>query len=105
MRNSGQIFLGDWVCDQYGRIGRVYAKHYSCPEGETWLAGQVIPVTDSQRNGAWCSVLVHNSGSVVQPVCTLRLVENPPANLDNRCSEFYFRPVPAALGQEEVVHA
>jgi hypothetical protein len=89
--NAEDICLGDWVRDQYGRIGRVTEKHYCCPEDEQWLSMQVRPVTPEQMEEPWCSVLVHNSGAVVQPISTLAKLDSPPPSLNNRWARFYFR--------------
>ena len=89
--NAEDICLGDWVRDQYGRIGRVVAKHYRCPEDEDWLSVQAIPISSAQRQEPWCSVLVHRSGSVVQPISTLARLDDPPPALENTWTCFYFR--------------
>jgi hypothetical protein len=91
VENAEDICLGDWVRDQYGRIGRVTEKHYICPQDEQWLSMQTIPVTPEQMEEPWCSVLVHNSGAVVQPISTLCKLDNHPESLHNPWTSFYFR--------------
>jgi hypothetical protein len=91
VENAEDICLGDWVRDQYGRIGRVVRKHHTCPEGEQWLSAQVRPVTLEQVDEPWCSVLIHGMGSVVQPISTLCKLDNHPESLNNPWTSFYFR--------------
>ena len=86
--------LGDWVVtDNYGYVGRVYAVHHDCPEGPAWIAAQDIPVTEEQLRGLWVSILVHGGGAVVQPISTVRVLDESeaPAALRNLYADMYFR--------------
>jgi hypothetical protein len=87
--------LGDWVqAENYGYIGRVTEIHHWCPEGPAWIQGQSIPVTEEQVNGRWVSILIQGGGAAVQPISTVRVLDEtevPATALDNLWAEVYFR--------------
>lgn len=89
--------LGDWVRDQYGRIGQVYTIHSRCPESDSWLNRQERPVTTAQINSPWVSILVDGGGSCVQPVSTVEVIEPLDRPLANSWAEHYglLKPAPA----------
>ena len=84
------IYLGDYVADDYGRLGRVYNVYYSCPQNTDWLTIQLHPFTDAERKERWMSVLVHDGGAIV--TCESRLTRVEPFILFNTSEDFYFRP-------------
>lgn len=84
--SDANIYLGDYVVDDYGRRGRVYQVHpYGCPQDEQWLAAQNH---DDQPyvDGRWISILVADGGAVVRPAAVCKVVQ--PFEMDGRG---YFR--------------
>jgi len=79
------VGLGDYVRDDYDRLGRVTAIHHECPESDVWLALQEKP---RRKEGRWVSVLVHGGGSVTMPDDAAQRVE--PFDFENPWSDFYF---------------
>jgi hypothetical protein len=85
-------YLGDFVHTINGTdyTGRVYDAHYSCPENDAWLRGQMHLGDNPMAwaNVRWVSILVHKGGAIVVPDVLVEKVE--PFLLDNNSSGFYF---------------
>ena len=87
------IRKGAWVStDRYGHVGRVTAVHVQCPESESWIARQVPPISDKDRDGRWVSILCHGGGSVAVPIASVATIpaENQPDALDNTWTDHHF---------------
>lgn len=98
-RDGRPIILGSYVRSaRHGHIGRVTDIDLSFAftgeagrhddDGEGWLAGQTIPVSEEQRQGRWISILVHNGGAVLVPVDSVEVIE--PFPFVNDFAAFYF---------------
>lgn len=87
-----QPVLGDWVrTTTHGHVGRVYAIHHYCPEDESWLACQSIPVPAELVDKPWCSVLVDGGGAVVVPISLCNVLDDHPKRLRHWGAGLYFR--------------
>lgn len=93
-KNNG--FLGDFVrtthLENLGRqyVGRIYDAHFSCPEGDDWLAMQLHLGPDPMiwKKCRWVSILVHQGGAIVVPEQVVEVIE--PFELDNNNKRMYF---------------
>ncbi len=83
--------LGDWVRARHGIVGRVDAIHHRCPESEEWMAMQLIPITDEQKNGLWVSVLCDGGGAVVNPIDDVEVLDESGRMLRNLYASMYFQ--------------
>ena len=77
---------GEFVIDRRGRRGRilkVHADFSQTEEGVSWLRMQTDPITDAEVQQPWCSVLVHDGGSILTPVGRLIAID-PLPTFNNR---------------------
>lgn len=87
---EGRVVLGDFVTESnYGRKGRVTAIHTDCPESQSCIDGQTIPVTKWEQNAErWISILLDDGGSIVVTENKLTVVE--PFKMRNNWYAHYF---------------
>ena len=60
--------IGDYVeTKKYNNKGRISEIHGCCPESQSWILGQEIPITEEELDEIWYSILCEPSGSVCVP--------------------------------------
>lgn len=82
--------IGDYVTTKkYKNKGRITEIHGKCPESQSWIDGQSIPVTEEELNGIWYSILCEPSGAVT--VSENDVVEVDPFPFTNMWKDDYFK--------------
>lgn len=82
--------LGDYAEDRYGRTGRIYQVHHSCPESKNWIRAQATPVTEEELGERWLSMLVYPAGAVVGPASSFTKIRPIPEFYLQRDAADYF---------------
>lgn len=84
-----KAYIGDYiVTSKYGYTGRVYNKHYGCPEDKNWIKSQSIPITENELDEIWYSILVHPKGAVVVPESDITKIRK--FKFENPWNDFLF---------------
>lgn len=69
--------LGDYAAHRSGNVGRIYIVHRSCPQDQDWLDEQREPITETERNEHWLSMLCFPAGAVVGPASRFTKLHAP----------------------------